>query len=97
MNAVLAEQQVTLADFGKDPFWLVLIKVVVIFVALLLLPLFTTWYERRVVSLIYVENPRSAAVARRLGMRPERVLEWAGLPQRLWAVEFDCPQAPDGR
>ena len=52
---------------------------------------------RRVVSLIYVENPRSAAVARRLGMRPERVLEWAGLPHRLWAVEFDCPQALDGR
>lgn len=52
---------------------------------------------RRVVSLIYVDNPRSAAVARRLGMRPERVLEWAGLPHRLWAVEFDCSQAPDGR
>jgi len=26
VNAVLAEQQVTLADFGKDPFWLVLLK-----------------------------------------------------------------------
>jgi RimJ/RimL family protein N-acetyltransferase len=44
---------------------------------------------RRVVSLIYVDNPRSAAVARRLGMRPERVLEWAGLPHRLWVTEFD--------
>jgi len=52
---------------------------------------------RRVVSLIYVDNPRSAAVARRLGMSPERVLEWAGLPHRLWAVEFDCPRAPRGR
>src|SRR5664280_3196314 len=29
---------------------------------------------RRVVSLIYVANPRSAAVARRLGMRPESVV-----------------------
>jgi NADH-quinone oxidoreductase subunit H len=52
VNAVLAEQQVTLADFGKDPFWLVLLKVVAIFVALLLLTLFTTWYERRVVSIM---------------------------------------------
>ena len=52
MNALLAEQQVTLADFGKDPFWLVLLKVVAIFVALLLLTLFTTWYERRVVSIM---------------------------------------------
>ncbi len=43
----------------------------------------------RVISLIYVDNPRSAAVARRLGMRPERVLEWAGLPHRLWATELD--------
>ncbi len=42
--------QVTLADFGKDPFWLILLKVVVIFVALLLLTLFTTWYERRIVA-----------------------------------------------
>ena len=50
MNALLAADQVTLADFGKDPFWLVVLKVLVIFVALLLLTLFTTWFERRVVS-----------------------------------------------
>jgi NADH-quinone oxidoreductase subunit H len=42
--------QVTLDDFGKDPFWLILLKVLVIFVALLLLTLFTTWYERRIVA-----------------------------------------------
>jgi NADH-quinone oxidoreductase subunit H len=42
--------QVSLDDFGKDPFWLVLLKVLVIFVALLLLTLFTTWYERRIVA-----------------------------------------------
>ena len=53
--------------------------------------------SRRVVSLIYVDNPRSVAVARRLGMKPESVLEWAGLPHRLWAVEFDYSQAPHGR
>jgi NADH-quinone oxidoreductase subunit H len=42
--------QVTLEDFGKDPLWLVVLKVLVIFVALLLLTLFTTWYERRIVA-----------------------------------------------
>ena len=46
---------------------------------------------RHVISLIYVDNARSAGVARRLGMRPERVLEWAGLPHRLWATELDRP------
>jgi RimJ/RimL family protein N-acetyltransferase len=43
---------------------------------------------RRVVSLIYVDNPRSEAVARRLGMSPERELTWAGLPHRMWALEL---------
>ena len=51
MNLLAATtDQVTLLDFGKDPFWLVLLKVLVIFVALLLLTLFTTWYERRIVA-----------------------------------------------
>ena len=51
MNLLAATtDQVTLLDFGKDPFWLVLLKVVAIFVALLLLTLFTTWYERRIVA-----------------------------------------------
>jgi len=43
---------------------------------------------RRVVSLIYVDNPRSEAVARRLGMSPEREVAWAGLPHRVWALEL---------
>jgi NADH-quinone oxidoreductase subunit H len=42
--------QVTLDDFGKDPLWLVVLKVLVVFVALLLFTLFTTWFERRVVA-----------------------------------------------
>ena len=53
MNELLASttsNEVTLEDFGKDPLWLVILKVLVIFVALLLLTLFTTWYERRVVA-----------------------------------------------
>ncbi len=36
--------------FGQDPWWLVLLKVVAIFVLLVLLTLFTIWWERRVVS-----------------------------------------------
>jgi RimJ/RimL family protein N-acetyltransferase len=43
---------------------------------------------RRVVSLIYVDNPRSEAVARRLGMSPGRDVTWAGLPHRVWALEL---------
>ena len=39
-----------LSLFGVDPWWLVLLKVVAIFVILVLLTLFTIWWERRVVS-----------------------------------------------
>ena len=36
--------------FGQDPWWIVLIKAVGIFVLLVLLTLFTIWWERRVVA-----------------------------------------------
>ena len=36
--------------FGTDPWWLVLLKVLAIFVMLVLLTLFTIWWERRVVA-----------------------------------------------
>ena len=36
--------------FGVEPWWLVILKVVAIFVILVLLTLFTIWWERRVVS-----------------------------------------------
>jgi NADH-quinone oxidoreductase subunit H len=36
--------------FGTDPWWLVILKVLGIFVLLVLLTLFTIWWERRVVS-----------------------------------------------
>ena len=39
-----------LGAFGLDPWWLVLIKVVAIFAMLVLLTLFTIWWERRVVA-----------------------------------------------
>ncbi len=43
-------QDPTLKDFGHDPWWLVLIKVVATFAALVLLTLFTIMYERKVVA-----------------------------------------------
>ena len=38
------------STFGNDPWWIVLIKVVAIFAILVLLTLFTIWWERRVVA-----------------------------------------------
>jgi len=40
----------TSSTFGNDPWWIVLIKVVAIFGILVLLTLFTIWWERRVVA-----------------------------------------------
>ena len=40
----------TLAGFGHDPVWLVIVKAVLIFVILVLLTLFNIWFERRVVA-----------------------------------------------
>jgi NADH-quinone oxidoreductase subunit H len=39
-----------LEQFGQDPWWLVLIKALLIFVILVLLTLFNIWFERRVVA-----------------------------------------------
>ena len=39
-----------LDQFGHDPWWLIIIKVVVIFAFLVVMTLFTIWYERRVVA-----------------------------------------------
>ena len=39
-----------LAQFGQDPWWVVLVKAVLIFVVLVLLTLFNIWFERRVVA-----------------------------------------------
>ncbi len=40
----------TLADFGKDPWWLIGGKVLVIFVFLVLTVLLSMWVERRVIG-----------------------------------------------
>ncbi|GAA1549552.1 NADH-quinone oxidoreductase subunit NuoH [Dactylosporangium maewongense] len=43
-----------LDQFGKDPWWLVLAKVVVIFAFLVVMTLFAIWYERKVVARMQV-------------------------------------------
>src|SRR5215213_2115876 len=39
-----------LDDFGHDPWWLILVKALLIFLILVLLTLFNIWWERRVVA-----------------------------------------------
>ena len=39
-----------LSEFGTDPWWIILIKALLIFVVLVLLTLFNIWWERRVVA-----------------------------------------------
>ena len=54
INAVLAVSPSAgapgLEEFGHDPWWLVLLKAVLIFVLLVVLTLFNIWFERRVVA-----------------------------------------------
>ncbi len=51
MNGLAAQaQDPTLADFGHDTWWLIIIKVLAIFLFLLLGTLFTIWAERRVIG-----------------------------------------------
>ncbi|WP_433389268.1 NADH-quinone oxidoreductase subunit NuoH [Micromonospora sp. KLBMP9576] len=50
MNAVYLAQDPTLADFGRDPWWLVLIKVVFAFAVAVVATLLGVWFERRVVG-----------------------------------------------
>ncbi|MFI6921662.1 NADH-quinone oxidoreductase subunit NuoH [Nonomuraea spiralis] len=49
MTHVLAADP-TLADFGKDPLWITIIKAVMLFVFLMLGVLFGVWYERKLIS-----------------------------------------------
>ncbi|MCW3838845.1 NADH-quinone oxidoreductase subunit NuoH [Micromonospora yasonensis] len=55
MSTVLAAaQDPTLADFGRDPWWLVLVKIVFAFAFGLLATLLGVWFERRVVGYMQV-------------------------------------------
>src|SRR6188768_4015233 len=47
MIALVADD---LSEFGHDPWWIILIKALLIFVVLVLLTLFNIWWERRVVA-----------------------------------------------
>ncbi len=42
--------EMDLSVFGQDPWWLIVIKAVLIFLVLVLLTLFNIWFERRVVA-----------------------------------------------
>ena len=50
MTPLAAADQPTLADFGTDVWWIVLIKVVGVFALLVLLTLFAIVFERKVVA-----------------------------------------------
>ena len=50
MTSLLSVVYGDLGIFGHDPFWLVVLKALVLFIGLVLLTLFTTWFERRVVA-----------------------------------------------
>ncbi|GAB2939122.1 NADH-quinone oxidoreductase subunit NuoH [Nonomuraea fastidiosa] len=49
MTHVLAADP-TLADFGKDPLWITIIKAVMLFVFLMLSILFGVWFERKLIA-----------------------------------------------
>lgn len=50
MLGQVAAEADDLSAFGQDPWWLILIKAVAIFIVLVLLTLFNIWLERRVVA-----------------------------------------------
>jgi NADH-quinone oxidoreductase subunit H len=47
-------QDPTLDQFGRDPWWLILVKIVVVFVFAVLMTLLGVWFERRVVARMQV-------------------------------------------
>jgi NADH-quinone oxidoreductase subunit H len=49
-NIVAVAEDPGLSVFGQDPWWLILVKTLLIFVILVLLTLFNIWAERRVVA-----------------------------------------------
>jgi len=49
-TATLAADTTPLEDFGREPIWLIIIKVVAVFAFLVVMTLFSIWFERRVVA-----------------------------------------------
>jgi NADH-quinone oxidoreductase subunit H len=49
MTRILAADP-TLADFGKDPLWIVIVKAVMLFLFLLLGVMFGVWFERKLIA-----------------------------------------------
>jgi NADH-quinone oxidoreductase subunit H len=54
MPETLSVQGAGLEQFGRDPWWLVLVKVVLIFAFLVVMTLFVNWYERRALGRMQV-------------------------------------------
>src|SRR5688500_2222072 len=52
MHTILAQED--LSEFGRDPWWLVVAKVVLIFAFLVVMTLFAIYYERKVVARMQV-------------------------------------------
>ena len=50
MSGALAAADPTLSDFNQQIWWLVLLKVGIVFVFLLLTTIFMIWFERRVIG-----------------------------------------------
>jgi NADH-quinone oxidoreductase subunit H len=50
MIGLLPMEADDLSEFGHDPWWIIVIKAVLIFLVLVLLTLFNIWWERRVVA-----------------------------------------------
>ena len=76
-----------LAAFGKDPWWLILVKTVLIFLVLVLLTLFNIWWERRVV----------ARMQHRIGPNVQRPLRPAPVPRGRREAGAEGGPDPQGR
>jgi NADH-quinone oxidoreductase subunit H len=69
MTGVLAEDS-TLSDFNQLIWWMVLLKVAIVFVFLLLTTIFMIWFERRVIG--HMQNRSGPNRAGPFGLLPTR-------------------------
>ena len=78
---MILAQDPTLEDFGTDPFWLVLIKVVAVFVLLVVMTLFAIVFERKIVAYMQARIGPEPGRPARLPAEPGRRAE-AGASRR---------------